>query len=170
MGTDKATLVVRGRPMAGWVAGALVGAGCAAVVAVGGDPRRLAELDLDVVPDVAPGEGPLGGLVVALGAAAERGYRWAAVVPCDLPDLDPETLRPLLERSRRGDVDAVLATTDRLEPLCGVWATSAHDRLNEAFSAGERSIRRAVRSLSIALVPVRGTALRNVNVPADLAD
>ncbi|MEY4339679.1 MAG: hypothetical protein RLZ14_1529, partial [Actinomycetota bacterium] len=61
MGRDKATLPFRGVPMGARVAAALRGAGCEPVVAVGGGEALLAPLGLEVVPDLVPGIGPIGG-------------------------------------------------------------------------------------------------------------
>ncbi|MFZ9630004.1 MAG: hypothetical protein ACO3C1_11715, partial [Ilumatobacteraceae bacterium] len=44
------------------------------------------------------------------------------------------------------------------------------ERARSAVPVGERSIRRLLPSLGVALVAVDGAELRNVNTPADLAD
>ena len=67
MGRDKALLEIEGIPMARRVAEVMRLAGCIPVFAVG--PARLAA-GLDVVSDDHPGEGPLGGILTALRAAA----------------------------------------------------------------------------------------------------
>src|SRR5688572_7864759 len=68
MGTDKALVEIDGTPMAVRVARALTAAGARRVIAVGGDARALASAGLEVVPDLEPGAGPLGGVVTALDA------------------------------------------------------------------------------------------------------
>ena len=81
MGTDKALLRVGGEAMAVRVATALRDAGARDVVCVGGDASALSAIGLSVIPDVHPGEGPLGGILTAL-AWAER--EMLVVSPCDL--------------------------------------------------------------------------------------
>jgi molybdopterin-guanine dinucleotide biosynthesis protein A len=133
------------------------------VVAVGGDAGALEAAGLDVVADLYPGEGPLGGLITAL--------RWSpepevVVAACDLPWLDAATVRALL-----GAGDGVrVARTDRLEPLCACWPVSALPAIEVLFAAGERAVRRALHSLEVIDVAVARAALRNVNTPADLSD
>ena len=80
MGTDKASLVVDGRPLAERVATALVGV-LAPVMEVG--PGRSS---LPVVAEPLPGAGPLGALAAGSAALSELGHAVAAVVlATDLP-------------------------------------------------------------------------------------
>ena len=96
MGTDKALVEVDGMAMAGRVAGALASAGGQPVIAVGGDADRLADLGLAVTPDRWPGEGPLGGLVTALGALADPAVPIVVVAACDLPALTSSVVAALV--------------------------------------------------------------------------
>ena len=82
MGTDKALLVVDGRPLAVVAAEALRGAGATDVFAVGGDRAGLEAAGLRWVADRWPGEGPLGALVTALDASTAD---VVAVLACDRP-------------------------------------------------------------------------------------
>lgn len=168
MGADKAGVLVRGVPMARRVADALMAGGCTRVVAVGGASSAHG---LDVVDDLAPGEGPLGAVLSVLEVArSDEGHAAVMVVSCDLPLLDDTTVAALLHRAVADDVDLVVATTDRLQPLVAVWSSRALDPVRSAFAAGERSIRRVVPRLDVAFVPVDPRAVRNVNTPADLPD
>lgn len=178
MGTDKAAVSIRGVPMSRVVAEVLSAGGCRQVIAVGGTSvgHRL-----DVVADRAPGHGPLGGVLSVLehllaarsdaGAAPRVPHADSVmVVSCDLPLLDAATVAALLRRAAVDDVDLVVATTDRVEPLMAVWSLRALPVVRRAFESGERSIRRVVPLLDVALVPVDPRAVRNVNTPADLPD
>ena len=70
MGRTKALIEIEGVPMASIVAEALAGAGCESVVAIGGEPDELSGLDIAVLPDEYPGQGPLGGVISALGSCS----------------------------------------------------------------------------------------------------
>lgn len=176
MGTDKATLEVGGRPMAGRVVAALRDAGCHPVVAVGGDRRLGDVLDVEVVADRWPGSGPLGGIITALEHA---GGAPVIVAACDLPWISGAVIGELLGASRAaaatgqpGAVDGpwqvVVARTVRLEPLCALWLPSAHAQLTAAFEAGERAVHVAMGHLRVLQCAVDPQALRNVNTPGDL--
>lgn len=168
MGRDKALIEVAGVAMAQRVAAVLQRAGCADVVAIG--PRHLAA-GLAVVPDEHPGEGPLGGILTALRAAAPLPV---LVVACDLAWLDIETLRNLLSAAEQSPAlrpaQVVMATTPQREPLCAVWMPDAADALQRAFDAGERAVHRALAQLVVTEVAVDPAALKNVNTPDDLPE
>jgi molybdopterin-guanine dinucleotide biosynthesis protein A len=165
MGRDKALLVVDERPMAARAADVLRGAGADPVVAVGGDAAALGALGLDVVSDLHPGEGPLGGLLTAFEGLADHDL--IVVIATDLPHITSELLATLVDVL--GDDDAVFAAADRLEPLCAVWRiATCRPVLARAFADGERAVHRAVIPLRhhTVLAPVQ--LLRNVNDPDDL--
>jgi len=168
MGRDKALVRVAGVPMAARVAASLTAAGCAPVVAIGGDRPALTALGLAVVPDRYPGEGPLGGVLTALGHHTDLDV--VVVAACDLPRLGPETIAAvvagLAAPGRRADV--AMARTDRLQPLCAAWRMSAGAALAAAFHSGERRLQAAIRDLVLVEVDVDAAELANVNTTGDL--
>jgi len=168
MGRTKALIEVEGAPMASVVAEALRGAGCQTVVAVGGNPEELSDLDITVLPDEKPGQGPLGGVISALGAHANMATA-VAVVACDLPWLTSQDLSPLVLAARENPTaDVVVARTARLEPACAVWNVDCLPVLREFFVNGERALHPAIERLSSIEVTVDERAMRNVNTPSDL--
>jgi len=165
MGRDKALVEVAGVPMASRVAAAMSDAGATEVVIVGGQADLRTGFGLRFVPDLFPGEGPLGGILTAL-----RAFRvgLVAIGACDLPHLDAATVETLAASIEGHDV--ALAYTDRLEPLCGVWRCEVGVvHLQSAFDEGERSIHRAILGLDVVTVNVAARPLTNVNAPGDLA-
>ncbi len=168
MGRDKALVEVDGAAMVRRVVEAVDGAGCTPVIAVGGDAASLtavlAGTGASTVPDRFPGEGPLGGILTALGHLAVP----TLVVATDLPWLDAVTIERLLVHRDRLDLDVAMARSDRAEPLCALWWPSALAALDRRFAAGERAIHRAVDGLRRLDVVVSATAVRNVNTPTDL--
>src|SRR5687768_5401850 len=85
MGADKALVEGDGLAMARRAADALWAAGATEVMAVGGDAQALGRLSLEVVRDLHPGEGPLGGILTALAATDED---VVVVLACDLVAAD----------------------------------------------------------------------------------
>ena len=174
MGRDKALLRVDGRPLALLVASTLRAAGAARVVAVGGDAVALGAHGLEVVPDLHPGAGPLGGLLTALIAARTE---VVVVLACDLPGADEHSVRFVVETLVADPVLAVAwpveegrggAEVDHV--LHGAWrAPVALGVLAAAFDAGERSVRRAAAALTtLRLRGIEPATLRNANRPEDL--
>ncbi len=177
MGRDKALIEIDGVALVDRIAATLRQGGCADVIVVG--PQRLAGSNLHI-DDLAPGEGPLGGILTALRAAASAGADGVFVVACDLPGLDCSTVSALLEvagtlmPSTTGTLPSVVvARSDRLEPLCAVWSPGCSTVLQHHFDRGERSVigaLSAISTISAIEVPVDSRALRNANVPDDLVN
>jgi len=164
MGTDKCLLPVDGVPMVARVAAALRAAGCNPVVAVGGDGPALQALGFAVLPDEYPGEGPLGGVITALGAAGDA--EAVVVVACDLADVGEGTIRALL--AGLGSHDVAVARGERVQPVCAAWRPSAALVLRSTFLHDERRMLHALRDLDVVEVAVHPQDLANVNTPSDL--
>jgi molybdopterin-guanine dinucleotide biosynthesis protein A len=169
MGRTKPLVDVGGVPMARRVISALEGAGCAAVAAIGGDPDELAALEVTVVPDDHPGEGPLGGIATALRSSRSHPGADVLVVACDLPFLGPDDLGLLTAAAAADpDADVIVARTDRREPGCALWRPSSHAAVRSAFAAGERAVHRVLGTLRVVEVDLAPSSLRNINAPGDL--
>jgi molybdenum cofactor guanylyltransferase len=177
-GSDKAVAVVDGRAMARRVADALDGAGAAEVFAVGGDVIALAALGITTIADRRPGEGPLDGLITALGAASND---LVVVLACDLPFVTSGLIGALVRAVRAVAVgtvarvgervpDVALAETGgRLEPLVGCWRTaSCLPVLERAFATGQRAVHQALAGLSTTAVVASPDTVVNVNRSDDL--
>jgi molybdopterin-guanine dinucleotide biosynthesis protein A len=166
MGRDKAFVEVDGTPMAARVATALRAAGCAPVVAIGGDAEMLGALDLAVISDDHPGDGPLGGILTALARIPAPADGTIVVVSCDIPWLTADVVGALV--AARGDHDVAVARTERREPLCAAWRSPPPPALAASFAAGGRAVHAALERLDAVDVDCEPAALRNVNSPADL--
>lgn len=143
MGRDKALLPWGGMPLVVHVAQVVAGAtGSATLV---GPRERYGELGWPLVEDEVSGEGPLGGLIAALAAStAER----SLVVACDMPWLEVESLRCLMQYIC--DADVVVARSERgIEPLCAVYQRRCLPVLRSALREGERAVRRVLGRLVV---------------------
>jgi molybdopterin-guanine dinucleotide biosynthesis protein A len=168
MGADKALLGPPGRPLAAQVAGVVLGAGAAEVLLVGGDGPSLtaaAPAGATWIADGLPGQGPAVGVATA---AAARPGRALLVCACDLPLLEAEDLRPLLEAAASG-ADAAVPEVDG-RPQWSVLALSAAgaDSLARAVSRGERALHRAVPATVRHVRPGHPERLRDADRPEDL--
>lgn len=166
MGAYKPLVAFRGRPLAAWAVDALRPL-CSEILVACGAPANAAPLaaalpGAHVLPD--PGEGPLGGLVVA--ARAAQGER-LLVAPADAPFLTPSLFEALLDAARGHDGAAFLVA-GHLQPL-----TLALRRAPFLAAAqGARSVWAALERMDVARVDAGpwAPALRDVDTPADLAD
>jgi molybdopterin-guanine dinucleotide biosynthesis protein A len=160
MGRDKALLP--------FGEGTLVEAVARAVEEAAGSATLVgnAERHAGAIPDLYPGEGPLGGILTALGHSRAE---WNLIAACDMPGLTADRLRLLLERAEREGTDALLPVgpSGIPEPLCAVYRLSVREALEAAFARGVRKITAALggRMQTVAVE----WEFQNVNTPEDWA-
>lgn len=175
-GTPKGLLAVGGIRIIDRVAEALRGATDALVV-VSGAPDAGAWVEgVPAIPDLTPGEGPLGGVRSALCHAGGA----VLVVAWDLPFIPVVLLRALRARGEQGGADAVLpawdGAPDGVEPLCAWYAPGALPAMEDALRRGDRRMtgwHPAARVVRLAAREVAGLGeprhvFANVNSPDDL--
>ena len=129
----------------------VLGEACDERIAVGkGDE----ELPFPVLADGVEERAAIHGLVAGLRAAASD---VCVVLPVDTPHMTADALRELAAACR----DAAVTPAG---PLPGAYRKAALS----ALTSGERSIRRAIAGLDVAVVDLDAALLVNVNTPADV--
>lgn len=152
MGTDKALLPVDGVPMARRVADAVLAAGAAEVLAIGGDASGLGALGLRVVPDDMPGAGPLPATTTALRAA---GQPVVLVVSCDLVAPSPPAMAAVAASlgAAAPEVHAAVPLVDGHDQWThAAWRIGAASVLEDLQARGVTSLRRAADGLRLVRV------------------
>lgn len=121
---------------------------------------------LRVLTDREPDAGPLAAVVTALDETREAAL---FVLAADMPDVTADFVRDLAAAHARGRHDVTAPTSSRgIEPLAAIYAASARPALEAALASGERSLQRALRALTLGLVPAPDALFRNINTPEDL--
>jgi len=148
------------------------------VVAVVARPEQAAALRLPswvrVVSDRYPGRGSLGGIFTGLDASAEP---WGLVVACDMPFLNLELLRHLIEESSNVDV-VVPRLGGQPEPLHALYSKACLAPMERMLRAGDLKIAplfeavrvRYVDEGTIDRVDPRHLSFFNINTQADLEE
>jgi molybdenum cofactor guanylyltransferase len=162
MGQPKSLIIVDGLPLVERLA-QILDQVCHNVVAIG--PAGLAA-SVPSIPDLYPGQGPLGAMITALTTLTNFDDQ-LLVIACDLVLLDTEALQLLID-GLRGDTDVATAVTDRPQPLCALWRAACLPVLEASFASGERSLLAAMRGLRVGEVAISADRLANVNTPDDL--
>jgi molybdenum cofactor guanylyltransferase len=140
------------------------------VFIVAGSAEPFQEFQIEVVPDVVSGAGPLGGIYTALTASpCER----TLIVACDLPYLS----LPLLERlAAPSDADLVIPRTGRgYEPLCAAWSAACAGLIWRRIQCGTLKTALVVEELRVeeigpevlAFCDPHGLLFVNINTPHD---
>jgi molybdenum cofactor guanylyltransferase len=167
MGRDKALLPFRGGALAQAVARAVQQAAGSAILV--GNPQLAGTLEYPAIPDLYPGEGPLGGILTVL---AHTDASWNLVTACDMPELTAPFLAGLLDAAEKADADVLLPAgpSGRPEPLCAVYHARSRETLEAAFRGGERKVTRACATVRSVIWPVAEIwHFQNVNTPEDWA-
>lgn len=145
MGRDKALIEVDGVAMVTIAVEALRDAGAADVVVIGGDRSAIEALGHRWVPDLHPGEGPLGGIITALSAATAD---VVAVLACDHIAAAAPAVRIVVGALGDGDV-AIPVVEGRSQTLHAAWRRSVLPRLEAVFVDGGRSVRDGLDVLDV---------------------
>jgi molybdenum cofactor guanylyltransferase len=142
---------------------------------------KYAAFETEIVEDLWPGEGPLGGIVTALlnTKECETACEWNVIVSCDMPFLNPDWMKFLAERAAESNAQVVLPHSEHgPEPLCACWRTDAVATLRPAF---ERGVRKVTQGISLLRAEVldegdwkrfdsAGRLFWNMNTAADYAE
>lgn len=179
-GRDKAQAHLGGQPVLARLC-AMLGES-ASTIAIVGDAQKYGALGVKCIADRWPGEGPLGGIVTALGARAQNLTTeppppvWNLIIGCDMPFLRCEWLTYLIQCAVVSSVDVVVPKSSHgLEPLCACWRTAANTTLRQAFDRGTRKVSEAMKHLRLEVLDEThwkrfdsaGRLFWNMNTPAD---
>ncbi len=157
---------------------------CKLVEAATGNARivaphgRYLDSGFEIVEDRWPDEGPLGGMITAIGASKRdcSGCTWNLIISCDMPFLTSEWLAYLVEKALESEADVLTPRSAHgLEPLCACWRTSALEVLQAAFDEGIRKVTEAMKRLRMEVLDETdwkrfdsaGRLFWNMNTPQD---
>jgi len=174
LGRDKATLLLGGKPLAHWVAEALAPA-VTELWLVTNHPQTHLALNLPLVTDLVPFQGPLGGLATALFYARSP---WVLLTSVDAPFLSPRLAAALAAAATKTTRPALVCRSQRnVEPFPGLYAVRLLSRLQDFFLQERRTFmafldpqRPEVWGPEIwRTFDPEGLSFENLNQPEDLA-
>ncbi|HWQ69524.1 MAG TPA: molybdenum cofactor guanylyltransferase [Patescibacteria group bacterium] len=142
------------------------------VLIIANDPPLYAYLGIEVIPDLIPDSGSLGGIYTGLSAASHPACFFVA---CDMPFLNAELIK-LLVREAEGWDAVVPRVRGELQPLHAVYAKSCLPLMKESIDASVLKIARFFPKAKVKII--EEPALRaldpyllgfvNVNTPLEL--
>ena len=166
MGQDKASLPYRGvtllEHVVQTVEEALGGNGTVAIVGAANQSR----IGYPVYADEIAGCGPMGGIYTALTVSDTA---WNLIAACDMPGIEPEILRTMLNRAETSQANCVLACNERSEPepLCGIYHRRCLPILERALLDKRLKLKDLIPQMGAELVPAPTSALANINTPGE---
>jgi molybdopterin-guanine dinucleotide biosynthesis protein A len=136
-------------------------------------PDRFRDRGVEVVRDLLPGAGALGGIYSALETATSS---HVLVLACDLPFVTASFLGSLVALAGPAWDAVVPRTADGWQPLCAIYARAVAPAIRRQVEAGRLKITDlfatiAVREMGAADIAATGadeTLFLNVNSPRDL--
>ena len=144
------------------------------VVVIAQDSPSL-ESDVPVFRDLIPDCGSLGGLYTGL---KQVGTHWVFAVACDMPFLDPATIRHFIELKREGDV-VMAKLQNGFQPMHALYHRNCLPVMEQLIQAKDFTIHRLAdhTSLRVRLIMPEELArldpeersFYNINTPDDLA-
>lgn len=168
-GQNKAQAVFNGRRLIDHAVSCALALSNRALVISG---KQIADLPSSVsqYPDRLSGKGPLGGIHAALYYADTP---WVAILPVDMPFLQPRVYRFLASFADRAKV--VVAKSEKgLEPMVSLWAKETMSEVNDCLQNNRLSIHRFLRDLPATEVDFpaeypeyRPEIFANINTRAD---
>lgn len=163
---DKTLLRVLGRPLVSHTVDGLAPQVGRVVLSCGRDPAPYAELGYEVVPDVRPGDGPLGGVAGALPSVDSD---WILIHPGDAPFPDHALVARLGPTAATRGL-AVPRTGSQRQHLVLLLSRAMAGELVGYYEAGGRAIRLWLDEHEVEGVDMSDVAdsFFNVNTPADL--
>ena len=164
-GVEKPLIEVAGRPLLAWVLERLRKQ-VATVVLSGANDPAYARFGCEMVPDRAPGEGPLGGFATAVEVAATD---WIFTCPGDSPYLAENVIELLVEDAERVGV-AVPHDGNRRQNLFLLMRRDRAESLVRFFEQGGRAAHRWLDENGIGVTDLSliAESFFNVNTPDDL--
>ena len=163
--------LAEGETMLARIIGELRAAGLDDIVVVANDRAAYRHLQREIVPDLRPGLGPLGGIEAALHHLAPR-CDGVLLLPCDLPGITAAEIAALRQAFVSVPAPVVMAETERgrCHPLCAIVDVSITPAVSQAIDAGRRSPYRLWLEVGAMLVHFEEAGpFFNLNTPADLA-
>jgi molybdopterin-guanine dinucleotide biosynthesis protein A len=167
MGRNKATIDWHGKEQQYYMADLLKNYCDEVFISCTEEQKSALDNNYKLISDSFTGLGPYGAI---LSAFREHPSRAWLVLACDLPLLNAETIRQLIEQRQT----SVMATAfespfDGLpEPLIAIWEPKSYPILLSFLSQGYTCPRKALRNNEIKLVKALDPdALMNVNTPED---
>jgi molybdopterin-guanine dinucleotide biosynthesis protein A len=171
-GIDKSALIVGTQSILERQLGAVAGL-TPHILIVAGDRSRFQRAAVQVVEDLIPGTGSLGGLYSALKTAATE---QVLVIACDMPFLTTPFLARLVALGAGRDA-AIPRDARGRHPLCASYATCIAEGLKSRIDVGDLRIGEALNGLDVRdvgpeeLAPFdpEGLLLLNINTPSEYA-
>jgi molybdopterin-guanine dinucleotide biosynthesis protein A len=144
--------------------------GAEGIIIVANDARPYEGYGCEIIPDLRPGNGPLGGIESGLKYYLGRS-EGVLFLPCDLPKIGRQQIQVLESAFRSECTRVVFAKTKSffVEPLCSIVQNDILDAVSRSIDAGRRKVLDLWQELGgMAVCFDDARPFFNVNTPQDI--
>jgi molybdopterin-guanine dinucleotide biosynthesis protein A len=167
MSREKSLLPVNGRPLIETII-AQIRPCFDQIMISAGDKRKFAFLDLPVVEDEAPGQGPLLAILSALRASPRAGN---FILACDIPFVHIPFLQTILAKAAACEIVVPRYRDGKTEPLFAFYNRSIIPAIERQLGTGDRRISSLFKTCRTEFVPMDGQNwFRNLNTHKEYHD
>jgi molybdopterin-guanine dinucleotide biosynthesis protein A len=162
-----------GQTIVGRLLDELATAGLSDTVIVANDRERYLKFGKVVIPDLRPGLGPLAGIEAALAYASDSAADGVLFLPCDMPAISSEQIRPLRDAFRRRPAGVKVAVVEgrprQSQPLCCIVHRDILSAVRAALDEGRLKVEHLWLQLGAEEVVFHDPApFFNANTPAEV--
>lgn len=146
MGTDKGLMLFKGKLLVQYSID-LLRSFCSEII-ISTENQEYAQFELQMVADLIPECGPMGGIYSAFKFTQAE---ILLTLACDMPFVTPQTIERLLEN--QFDYDCVVPRIgDKLEPLCAIYSRSLFSKIESRIKTGNLSMHGLIMESNYKLV------------------
>ena len=173
MGQDKSFVLLNGRPMIEIIIEKVAGLGDETIL-ITNKPDEYAHLGLPIFGDVYPDHGSLGGIYTAVFHAT---HPHTFIVACDMPWLNRELLRYMIQL--KDEADVIVPRWEKFpEPLHAIYSKNCLAPIQANLEDKQLKITRFFSQVAVRFVDrgeierfdEYGRSFTNINTPQDLND
>ena len=135
------------------------------------NPESNRRIGIEVISDILPEKGPLGGIYTAL-VKSDTFYNF--VFACDMPFINQNLIRYMLKECRGYDI-TIADYNGRLQPLCAIYSKNCIEPIKKQLEKNNLKIRdffdyvkvRKISKEEIAKFDSDGFSFSNINTPEE---
>lgn len=175
MGTDKAFVLLNGKPLIVHVIERAQSLGQSETFLVTNKPESYAHLGLPMYSDVLPEKGSLGGIYTAIYHSQQP---YTLCVACDMPYLNTDLLRYLVDLRKDDAFDVIVPRVENYpEGLHALYSRACLDPIRRRLEADQLKVIAFHADVRVCYVDEaewqrfdpQGLSFRNINTPDELA-
>lgn len=163
MGKDKLFMEIDGKSLLQKTIDVCL-ANFSSVSIVAKEKKKFQETKLPILIDAPGAQGPMAGVITAL---SDCQTDCCFITAADFYDLDNVIIKMLIENYQNEEYLG-LAEPGGVQPLCGIYSTSALTKIIKQAESGNYKMSEAVARLKHKLLPIENKRWRNINNPDDL--